>query len=159
MRNRNVIIRSRSDGVKTPADVRATVKMAIRAALSYENIDFPTEISITFVNNNVIRKYNLEYRGIDRDTGVLSFPAFENANDAKKSFFGKPVALGDIVISLEKAESQAEEFGHSILREAGFLAVHSLLHLLGYDHERSDGEERDMFDRQEKILAGIGLTR
>ena len=110
---------------------------------------------MTIVDNDRIRELNREYRNIDRATDVLSFPL----NERSEILSGTADAeLGDIVISMEKAISQAGEYGHSVDRELAFLAVHSTLHLLGYDHESED-EEKDMFARQEKILADMGLSR
>ena len=138
----------------TPAQ-RALIKKAAAAALSSEGYDREAEISVTIVDNSRIRELNNEYRGIDRETDVLSFPL----NERDEILSGTADReLGDIVISMEKAISQAEEYGHSVDRELAFLTVHSALHLLGYDHETPD-EEKDMFSRQEKILADIGLTR
>lgn len=120
---------------------------AVRATLAYEHYDQKAEVSLTFTDDKTIHAFNLQYRGVDRATDVLSFPIEE------------PDTLGDIVISLERARAQAEEYGHSFARETAFLCVHSMLHLLGYDHERSPQEEADMFDRQEKILLRMGLPR
>lgn len=139
--------------------LRALVKKAIRAALDYEHFDCPAEISVTFTDNEKIHLLNREYRGVDRPTDVLSFPLMEDTDNYEALQDGEPVALGDIVISLERADEQAKEFGHSLEREVAFLAVHSVLHLLGYDHETSKEDEKDMFERQEKILETIGLTR
>lgn len=120
---------------------------AVDAALAFENYRGHAEVSLTFTDNEKIHALNLRYRGVDRATDVLSFPMEEEDT------------LGDIVISLERAQEQAREYGHSFEREAAFLCVHSVLHLLGYDHERSPEEEADMFDRQEKILLRMGLPR
>ena len=107
---------------------------------------------------------NNMYRGIDRPTDVLSFPMleFDSAGDIRENEFeydenGK-IMLGDIVISLEKAVTQAKEYGHSAERELAFLCAHSMLHLLGYDHE-NDSDEDEMFTRQEAILNNLGITR
>ena len=96
---------------------------------------------------------NLETRGVDRPTDVLSFPVFDED-------FGVGYAvLGDIVISYDTAKRQAEQYGHSLERELAFLTVHSVLHLLGYDHETSPEDEKEMFSRQEAILVSMGLKR
>ena len=123
------------------------VKKAVEGTLEYENFDNDCEISVTFTDNENIRELNKEYRDIDRETDVLSFPMDEED------------MLGDIVISLEKAREQAEEYGHSVEREISFLCVHSCLHLLGYDHETNEEDEREMFAKQEKILKQIGQIR
>ncbi len=143
----------------TPA-CRALVKRAINEALSYEEVEFDCEVSVTFTDNNAIHVLNREYRGKDAPTDVLSFPLLENGEiDDDDIIEGEPVALGDIVISLEKALSQSQEYGHSFEREICFLAVHSVLHLLGYDHEISADDEEYMNDSCEEILAGMGLAR
>lgn len=115
-------------------------------------LDLPedTELSLTFVNNEEIHKLNKEYRQKDYATDVLSFP-FENE-------FNLPInnILGDIIISLQKAEAQAQEYGHSFNRELGFLIVHGILHLNGYDHETKKDEEK-MFALQKKLLVGFDL--
>lgn len=143
----------------TPA-ARALVKRAINAALEYEKFDKPAEVSVTFVDNDAIKELNRDYRGKDAATDVLSFPI---SDIPAKEYEIEPdtgcVVLGDIVISVERAAAQAEEFGHSFERELSFLAVHSVLHLLGYDHERSAEEDAEQRRRQEEILAGIGQTR
>ena len=157
-------IYTRNDQKKEPLTpaARALVKRAINAALAYEKFDKPAEISVTFVDNDAIRELNRDYRGKDAPTDVLSFPICEeDGEDA--AFDVDPesgcVVLGDIVISVERAKEQAAEFGHSFERELSFLAVHSTLHLLGYDHERSAEEDAEQRRRQEEILASIGQTR
>jgi len=108
-----------------------------------------TEVSITFVENEEIRELNKTYRSIDKPTDVLSFP-FDNS-------FNLPVkVLGDVVISTEKAVSQAEEYGHSLNREIAFLMVHGFLHLLGYDHETAEAE-KEMFGLQKELLQGFSF--
>lgn len=144
----------------TPA-ARALVRRAVNAALAYENFEHPAEVSVTFVDNEAIRALNRDYRGKDAATDVLSFPTFEGGEIDKTDINPETgcVALGDIVISVERARAQAEEYGHSFERELSFLAVHSVLHLLGYDHERSAEEDADQRARQEAILASLGQTR
>ncbi len=110
--------------------------------------------NIILVDNNYIRKLNKEYRGIDSYTDVISF-ALEDADDEIKMDFR---VLGDIYISVDKAKEQANEYGHSFLRELSFLTVHGLLHLLGYDH-MTEEDEIVMFKKQEKILNEFGITR
>ena len=139
--------------------LRNTVKKAIIAALDYQEIDFPVEISLTFVDNNKIHELNKEYRGKDAPTDVLSFPMFEDGEIEYDDESDEPCAIGDIVISLEKAVEQAEEYGHSLEREASFLAVHSVLHLLGFDHEVSEEDDEYMKESAEEILSSIGLRR
>ena len=117
------------------------------------------ELSLTFVDNPTIHKINLEYRGKDYPTDVISF-ALEEMTEEEVPIIGEdvPRVLGDIIVSVPKAASQAEEYGHSFEREIGFLVVHGFLHLLGYDHmEKAD--EQKMFALQEDILNAFGLTR
>lgn len=135
-----------------------TIKKAIIAALEFENVTFDCEVEVVIVDTDEIRQLNYETRGIDRVTDVLSFPMFENINDVEKDT-DELAFLGSVVICKQRAIEQAEEYGHSIQREAAFLAVHSILHLLGYDHETSKEDEVEMFDKQEQILTKIGITR
>ena len=127
---------------------------SIRAALAYEHFDRPVEVSVTLVDNEAIHAMNRESRGVDRPTDVLSFPMFDEDFDN-----GELCVLGDIVLSTEQASIQAKEYGHSLKREIAFLTVHSMLHLLGYDHETSPEDEADMFRRQEEILTKMGIGR
>ena len=127
---------------------------SIRAALAYEHFDRPVEVSVTLVDNAQIHELNRESRGVDRPTDVLSFPMFDEDFDN-----GELCVLGDIVLSTEQASIQAKEYGHSLKREIAFLTVHSMLHLLGYDHETSPEDEADMFRRQEEILTKMGISR
>ena len=117
------------------------------------------EVSVTFVTNREIREINREYRGKDAATDVISF-ALEEAWEDEVVITGGSGArvLGDIIISVERAKEQAEEYGHSYERELGFLAVHGFLHLLGYDHSTEE-DEKEMFGRQEVILDSLGLSR
>ena len=133
------------------------IRRAIEATLDYESFKNNAEISITFTDNKGIQKLNRDFRGLDRPTDVLSFPLTDyEAIDT-------PLAdelcgsLGDVVLSLERAREQAEEYGHSLDREIAFLTVHSMLHLLGYDHETGEEDELDMRHRQSEILKNIGL--
>jgi probable rRNA maturation factor len=141
---------------KLPAcySLKILMRHAVEATLRYENITRDTEISITFVDDAEIRKLNLLYRSKDKATDVLSFPLEENAECSGDS---GTLVLGDIVISLERAKAQAAEYGHSYEREAAFLCVHSMLHLLGYDHEKSEADDMDMRRRQREIMESIGL--
>ena len=108
---------------------------------------------MTYTDNQQIHELNLQYRGVDRPTDVLSFPLMDFSGESDEPV----VSLGDIVISLEKAQEQADEYGHSFEREVAFLTVHSMLHLLGYDHMEED-EERDMRARQRTVMELLGLT-
>ena len=128
-------------------DYEALAKLTF--AITKSNPD--KEISLSFCSAAEIQALNLQYRDKDYVTDVLSFPA---ANDGLEL----PI-LGDIVICVQRAQEQAEELGHSLTRELAFLFVHGLLHLLGYDHEVSEDEERIMFNLQDQILQAASITR
>ena len=131
----------------------------IEETLKYLDLHFEPIISVSIVDNKYIHKINKKYRNIDRETDVISFAFLDNDINAEKlKQSGSVVPLGDIYISKEKAEEQAEAYGHSINREMSFLFVHGLLHLLGYDHMNEE-EEKEMFSIQEKILSNRGITR
>jgi probable rRNA maturation factor len=121
-------------------------------------------VSVTLTDNEQIHALNREHRGIDRPTDVLSFPMLEFdedgvAEDCDFDMDGELVLLGDIVISMERAAEQAEEYGHSLIREVGFLTAHSMLHLLGYDHVDNPEGERLMREKEEAVLESLGITR
>lgn len=144
-------------------EITETINKVCRAVLEYEECDFDAQISVTITDNENIRRINKEFRNKDAVTDVLSFPMLEfdeegNAED-EFDFDGDEVVLGDIVISAERAAEQAKEFGHSFKREIAFLTAHSMLHLLGYDHERGKEEEEIMFAKQEEILNILNITR
>lgn len=141
-------------------EIKKLLRKAIKTALEYENFGRDAEVSVSFVTNDEIHELNRDYRGVDRPTDVLSFPMIDgDADEGDIDIGADSVVLGDIIISAEKAVEQAASYGHSVERELAFLAVHSTLHLLGYDHERSKEEEKDMFERQEKILTLAGIPR
>lgn len=127
------------------------VRRAIKATLAYEKVEHDAEISFTCCKNEEIRVLNREHRQKDAPTDVLSFPLYENRAelDSERGV----LALGDIVVSYERAAEQAESFGHTASREVAFLTIHSVLHLLGYDHERSPEEDELMCEKQKNILA------
>ena len=159
-----VPIRNEQKKYTVTKEMRELVRSAVRAALDYMDFPSKSEISVMFVDNEKIRALNAEHRGIDRATDVLSFPMFEYDEEGEIveeyldfSPDGEMI-LGDIVISLERAFEQAEEYGHSFEREIGFLTVHSMLHLFGYDHMCLEDEE-EMFGYQADILNSINLTR
>jgi len=128
-------------------------------AASEEKVAEGAELSVTIVTNDQIQEINREYRGKDQPTDVLSF-ALEEMGEGEVAIQGEdlPITLGDIIISVEKAQEQAEEYGHSFQRELGFLAVHGFLHLLGYDH-MTEEEEKVMFTKQKELLEKYGLHR
>ncbi len=139
--------------------LKMLVRRAVETTLDYEQYEKPIEVSVTFTDNEGIRELNRKFRNIDRPTDVLSFPLFDYTGESEEPPVDEFVGmLGDIVISLEQAKKQAEEFGHSFEREAAFLTVHSMLHLLGYDHEAGGDEEADMRRRQREILDRMGLS-
>ena len=143
---------------KVTDELKQLVERAIETTLEFEQIEDDCEVSVTFVGNTGIRRFNAEYRGIDRVTDVLSFPLFDFEGSEEPAVDELENMLGDIVISLERAEAQAEEYGHSFEREVAFLTVHSMLHLLGYDHVNSEEEELDMRRRQTAIMEMLGLA-
>ncbi len=136
-----------------------SLKWLDRALLSAAEIEQENHaaVSVQIVDDVTIQQLNWQYRQIDQPTDVLSFPQWE-ADEEKLSIPDEPTILGDIVISMTRAKQQAAEWGHSLERELGFLAVHGFLHLLGYDHQTPE-EEKRMFARQEEILRRIGLQR
>ena len=136
--------------------LRLAVTKAIKAALEYEQFHQPAQISVTFTDNEGIRELNRTYREKDAPTDVLSFPQYDfAAGETPHPDFR--CELGDIVLSLTRAREQAKEIGHGFRRETAFLAVHSVLHLLGYDHERSPEEEEEMCRRQREIMKTVRL--
>ena len=135
------------------------VRDAIEATLDYENYENAAQVSVTFTDNEGIHALNKKFRGIDRPTDVLSFPLFDYAGESEEPPVDELLGmLGDIVISLEQAEKQAREYGHPFAREVAFLTVHSMLHLLGYDHETGEDDEADMRRRQREIMDILGLS-
>ena len=159
-----VPIRNNQKKFKVTKDIRDLVRLAVESSLRYMDFPLKSEISVMFVDNEEIKELNCEHRGIDRATDVLSFPLFEYDEDGEiiedELDFNPDgeMILGDIVISLERAAEQAEEYGHSFEREIGFLTVHSMLHLFGFDHMTKEDEE-EMFSYQAEILDRMGLKR
>ena len=145
-----VYFENAQDKHKVGFSLKRLVRRAVLATLSFEGVSDKAEVSVTFTDNEGIRALNAEHRGMDKPTDVLSFPLFEEGPDGTKM-------LGDIVLSLEKCEAQATEFGHTFERECAFLTVHSTLHLLGYDHETGEADEKDMRERQTKIVEKMGF--
>ncbi len=135
------------------------IEKIIYDSLAYEGFTKPCEVSVSIVDNEEIRQINKQFRGIDRATDVLSFPLLTFEEGERPDFNEKnEVLLGDIIISLERAKEQAEEYGHSLKRELAFLTAHSMLHLLGYDHMEEE-EEKEMFQKQREILNKAGIPR
>lgn len=134
------------------------IESAVAAALESEHVDIDCCVEVIIADEEEIRRLNNENRGVDRVTDVLSFPMFERKSDICKDESGSAF-LGSMVICRKRAQEQAKEYGHSVKREAAFLAVHSILHLLGYDHEKGKAEEQEMFSKQEAVLNSMGITR
>ena len=134
-------------------ETAALVKKAAAAALRAEGVDEPCEIGVTLTNDEGIHAINREQRGVDRPTDVLSFPIDEMNYDTNRRY------LGDMVLSLERAEAQGEEYGGGFAHEVQYLTVHSVLHLLGYDHERSEEERQLQRKQEEAVLESLGLRR
>ena len=161
--NHEIIIESELDECTTPLE--GLLRRVIPAVLDAEGVKVPCEVDVLLTDDEGIHEINHEQRGVDKPTDVLSFPMFEftpgqpPADDADVDPETGLLPLGDMVLSIERAAAQAEEYGHELDREAAYLAVHSVLHLLGYDH-MDDGEQKaQMRAREEAILNGLGITR
>ncbi|MBO4733013.1 MAG: rRNA maturation RNase YbeY [Clostridia bacterium] len=139
------------------AEAKVLVRKACRATLKNENFEGAAQIDVTFVGDPEIKAINREFRDIDKSTDVLSFPLGENGvydiNPENGAFM-----LGDVVISVDHARAQAELYGHGIEREIAFLTIHSVLHLLGYDHVGEESERKIMRKKEEEILESMGLS-
>ena len=144
-----VIITNNQKAVKVPTGVRMLIRRCCHAVLRMEKFEDSAEISVTFVDNEQIRELNAQYRNKDAATDVLSFPMGDTG--AK--------ILGDIVLSVEMAMAQAKRYGHSLEREIGYLTAHSMLHLLGYDHENGGMERVRMREKEEYVMSQLGLPR
>ena len=132
---------------------KSVIRQAVAATLAYEDFPNDAEVSITFCDNDYIKKLNKEYRNKDKATDVLSFPLYDfNEEDDEVFDMEESIALGDIVISLERAKEQAKEIGNSFIEEVAFLTIHSMLHLLGYDHERSKEDDEAQCTAQRDIV-------
>ena len=158
-----IYIENNQDIIEITDEIKEVIKKSVNAVLKAEG-EIDSEVSVTIVDNEEIRSLNREHRGKDAVTDVLSFPMMEfdedgEAIDCEYDFDEELVLLGDIVISAQRALEQAEEYGHSFIREIAFLTVHSMLHLLGYDHENTIDMEQIMFKKQKEILNDMGITR
>lgn len=150
--------------VEDEQGVRELIQTCAGRVLESENVPFDAEIDVTVVDADSIRQLNAEYRDKDAVTDVLSFPMYEFYNgEPQEELEAEPdtgcVMLGDVILCYTRACEQAAEFGHSPARECGYLTTHSVLHLLGYDHERNDEDTRLMRAKEEDNLAFLGLTR
>ncbi len=151
------------EALALPESLQTLVQQCVDKTLEFEEFPYAAEVSFSITDNAGIRGLNREERNIDRETDVLSFPMLTVEDGVliveDEDIMDDSVFLGDIVISLPKAEEQAREYGHSLERELGFLTVHSMLHLLGYDHEEGPRKESEMFAKQEEILNSLALFR
>ena len=150
--------------VDVPDGVEEQLLTVITAALETEGVSVPCEVNVLFTDDGGIHQINLDMRGVDRPTDVLSFPMFdlqpgEHPSEEDADPATGLVPLGDMCISLERAAAQAEEFGHSVRRELCYLTVHSVLHLLGYDHMDDGPMKAQMREREEAILGNLGIGR
>ena len=150
-----VVITNKQKKVKIPTGMRMLIRRCCNAVLKLEQFEGSAEISVTFVDNEEIRKLNLQYREKDAPTDVLSFPLGENGVYDIDPTTGAKM-LGDVVISMEKAVDQAALYGHSLQREVGYLTAHSVLHLLGYDHQ-TGLEKVHMREKEELVMDQLGL--
>lgn len=150
-----VIITNKQKAVKIPTGLRMLIRRCCHAVLELEKFESPAEISVTFTDNEEIKKLNAQYRNIDAATDVLSFPMGENGKYDLNHETGAKI-LGDIVISMEKAVEQADAFDHSLQREVAYLTAHSVLHLLGYDHVENMEKVR-MREKEELVMEQLGL--
>lgn len=153
-----VIISDEQKEITVPRGIRMLIRRCCNAVLQAEKFGSDAEVSVSFVDNERIHELNVQYRNVDRETDVLSFPMGENGEYDTNMDTGAKI-LGDIVISVPKAMEQAKAYNHSLQREIGFLTVHSMLHLLGYDHENGGIEQVHMREKEEEVLTKIGLKR
>ena len=144
--------------IKATNELLALIERACDTTLKSENFLEPAEVNVTLVSDKKIRELNREFRNIDRSTDVLSFPLGEDGYYDENPESGA-LMLGDIVLSLEHAAAQALEYGHSFEREAAYLTVHSMLHLLGYDHVNNEEEKKVMREHEEQVMALLDLRR
>ena len=153
----NIWLENRQDKVPLTEDVEALIHTVLNETARRHDLTELAEVSLTLVDDEQIHEINREYRDVDRPTDVISFALEEGEEPA---VIGGPaeMLLGEIVISMETARRQAEEYGHTLAREVAFLALHGMLHLLGYDHMTA-ADEKCMFDKQTEILTALGVTR
>ncbi|EMT38206.1 probable rRNA maturation factor [Thermoanaerobacter thermohydrosulfuricus] len=158
----NILIDNRQDKVDA-TNLEELVEKVIKTVLEVEEVIDNVEVSVSFVDNEEIRKLNKYYRGIDKPTDVLSFPLAEFEDtyaevEEIEEDSEEVQPIGDIVISLEKALEQSMEYGHSFEREVAYLTAHSMLHLLGYDHETEE-ERKIMREKEEEVMARLNIGR
>lgn len=165
-----IFIDNRQDKIEVTDRLETVIKDVIEYTLKEEKLIIDNEVSVIFIDNEEIRKINLEHRGIDNVTDVLSFPMLDypqnkvfkdvyvNYDFDQSDLYDNTLVLGDVALSLEKSMQQSEEFGHSFIRECAYLTVHSILHLLGYDHI-DEGPKNIMRKREEEILNNFKISR
>ncbi|SFN39854.1 rRNA maturation RNase YbeY [Proteiniclasticum ruminis] len=165
-----IIIENEQDQIEVPESLLEGIKEAILFTLKDQGVEEEAEISMLLVDNDAIKEMNREYRNIDKETDVLSFPMISyeegqvfrdeylNHQFGPEFYDGDALLLGDVVLSMEKANEQALEFGHSLKREACYLTIHSILHLLGYDH-MTDMDKQRMREAEERILHALDISR
>ncbi|NME82968.1 rRNA maturation RNase YbeY [Clostridium sp. SM-530-WT-3G] len=165
-----IYVDNRQEKIEADEELVSLLKKVIEFTLKEEEVEVDCEVSLLFVDNDEIREINNETRGIDRATDVLSFPMldyenkkvfkeiYKNYEFSQSDCDGEELVLGDVVLSLERALEQSKEFNHSFEREASYLVVHSILHLLGYDHMEED-DKVVMRKREEEILNKLNITR
>ncbi len=153
-----VVIENKQKIIKIPTGIRMLIRRCCNAVLVLEGFEGNAEVDVSIVSDEQIRAINAEHRKLDMSTDVLSFPLGENGEYDIDPATGAKL-LGDIVLSIEHAEKQARDFGHSLQREIGYLTVHSMLHLLGYDHVQGGLEAVKMREKEEAVMVSIGLPR
>lgn len=163
-----VEINNSQDKIEVVPELERLIEDCVSQTLKMERVNIPVEVSILLVDDHQIHQLNRQYRGVDSPTDVLSFPMLEFGEGQDRGELqavlnaacrdGQTLLLGDIVLSLERAQHQAQEYGHSFSREVGYLVVHGMLHLLGYDHEQEEQRLR-MRQKEEKVMEMLGLSR
>lgn len=151
----NITVKQKS--IKLPTGTKLLIRKACTATLEFEDFPHPAEIDVSIVNDDAIKEINSKFRNIDSSTDVLSFPLGENGEYDTNPETGAKM-LGDVVISADTAFRQAELYGHGIEREIAYLTVHSVLHLLGYDHVNGGLEKTVMREKEEVVLEALGLA-
>lgn len=159
----NVFIDNRQSVMEIRDEVYELLEQIVKRSVESEGLEQGIEVSIILIDNEQIKELNKNFRGIDRETDVLSFPAIDYQDDEDEpadniNMDTGDLILGDIAISVEKAAEQAQDYGHSFYREMGFLTAHGMFHLLGYDHE-DEQEAVVMHQKEEAVLSSLGLTR
>ena len=165
-----ILIDNRQNKIEVTKELEIVIKDVIEYTLKEEKLFIDTEVSVIFIDNEEIKEINKKHRGIDKITDVLSFPmlnypenkvfkdVYINYKFDQSDLYDEKLVIGDVALSLEKAKQQSEEFGHSFIRECAYLTVHSILHLLGYDH-MEETQKNIMRKREEEILNNFSLTR